>query len=291
MSNAGKKFIVILSIFIICNFTLINLSERTESESAPPISFGLNEIQYKVGDWFVYTKEVYENKTIDLCGNLSVENGGILIFNNVTLRMNVTANNQDYKIYVRTGGEFQVLANSTLTDSPIDNDTGSASDPDFRYKIFVNHGIFTIKDSLIEEVGPASLYYTFKVYGHQTRFLMENSTLRYSWDGLRIVSTNNATIKYSTFKNIYHLAVFWIYVNDSKMVYNDISTISKYGYHLNYGSNNYIIGCTIDSIGSYGIYWYRGVQNYIIQTNITNGNNHGIYQLWNLSRNDSKHIY
>jgi len=66
------------------------------------------------GDWIVTGTESYSDQTIVLDGNLIVENGGNLTFENVTFELNCHFDGE-YNITVNPGGKFYVLDGSVIT--------------------------------------------------------------------------------------------------------------------------------------------------------------------------------
>jgi len=70
---------------------------------------------YINGDWVITSEEHYDNETYILNGNLYVENGGKLFFDNVTLKINCVFEGQ-YKILVEENGSF-IIMNSIITSN------------------------------------------------------------------------------------------------------------------------------------------------------------------------------
>jgi len=66
------------------------------------------------GDWIVTGTESYSDQTIVLSGNLVIENGGNLTFENVRFELNCHFDGE-YNISVNPGGKFYVLDGSVIT--------------------------------------------------------------------------------------------------------------------------------------------------------------------------------
>lgn len=103
-----------------------------------------NQINYG-GHWNVTNSTYRGNQTIILDGNLTVEFGGKLVFSNVTLKLNCSANGT-YSIRVENGGILEILDNSVITSNSTDG----------LHKILFwveQNATLTVKNSRIEEVG------------------------------------------------------------------------------------------------------------------------------------------
>ena len=66
------------------------------------------------GDWVISNETSVWNETIILKGNLTIENGGKLILNNVTLLFD-SSSDGEFGITVKDGGELQVLGKKEVT--------------------------------------------------------------------------------------------------------------------------------------------------------------------------------
>ena len=125
---------------------------------APPPNDLVDGVQYIDGDWIVTGTEEYTDETIILSGNLTVDSGGVLIFNNVTLAMNCSTENGTYEINV--WGTWDVSDNdddpsttfdrSKITDSPFDTDDRSANDYKYAIKVW-EFASLSIENTVISE--------------------------------------------------------------------------------------------------------------------------------------------
>jgi parallel beta-helix repeat protein len=243
-------------------------------------------VQYIYGDWVVNSAESYEDSVIDLRGNLTINTGGALYFKNVTLFMNNTNSVDRFKIQVNTNGLFfiedtdgnpnTIEDGSLITDSTMDVDTGKGFDPDFRYAFRVYKGTVSIKNSIIEEVGLKSISdYDNSLYVTGT-ILMDNSTVRDSYNGIHCQSPDSVLIKYSTVKNTWENGITLQQAYNSKIVESNIENVSTYGIDMYYGGNNQILGCNLNDTGTYGMYFNRG-NNPRVENNSISNNKYGIY--------------
>ena len=139
----------------------------------------------ETGDTLIGNATVWKNEIITLNGNLTVNETGTLILDNVTLLMNCTENGS-YHIKVLSGGEMRILNNSNISSAN-----------EYRYLFWVrNDSKFEMRDSELHECG-----YEWGVHGDH--------------DGLWI-NTDNTTIYNSSFSNCmggiitYQVKDFWI---------------------------------------------------------------------------------
>ncbi|UCH89632.1 MAG: right-handed parallel beta-helix repeat-containing protein [Thermoplasmata archaeon] len=282
-----KKLVCGFIIFIFTiNLGMLNISDPSEAGFAPPppLPSG-NEIQYIVGDWDVDSSVYFEDKIIDLRGNLSIYSGARLSFKNVTLRMNVTADNQNYKIWIQNGGYFEMYDRddnpattddkSVITDSPVDIDFKFGKDPDFRY-YFQNYGGLFVKNSLIEEVGVPNYYLDYSSLWVKGDLYMENSTFRQSNSGIYCYSTDDVLIKYCTIEESDNDGLLIQTCTNPRILHNTIKNITLEGIEMSYGSGARILGNVIRNAGREGIDVYK-TENVRIENNTIINTQRGIY--------------
>ena len=174
-------------------------------------------------DWNVTHVIVCNDTVVTLNGDLNIDSGGKLGFNNVTLRMNATKTDE-YSIEVNSGGAFHINSRD-----------GSASN--------------------ITNGDNASAYYTFHV-NSGSNFTMRNSELHncgYDWkelpnrDAGLWINTDNTILANNTITNNYYVGAFF-YQSDNHTVVNNIVNSNRwYGIRLISAGGSRIIGNAIES--------------------------------------------
>jgi parallel beta-helix repeat protein len=261
----------------------------------PPPSDGVNGIQNITGDWLVNSTEIYTNEIINLRGNLTIDAGGVLTFKNVTLMMNITNSNQDYKIIVNDGGRFNILDNdsdpatmsdqSVITDGILDSDNMEAS-ADFRYlfKVFEG-GEVNISNSRLEEIG--TKYYTSNeekgLYGKKAKLTIRNSTFtKCYWtlwlednydDNNRSISVDNVTIATC------HYGIYLYSINKVEIKNSTISNYNYYGIFAEKVSKLYVFNSTLYNqiTSDYSFYIKDSSYVYISGCTINKSRRDGVY--------------
>ena len=149
-----KKISVLwIGLFLALGNLILVSTPNVNGGTPPPPDDGIDGLQYIDGDWNVNGSESYTNEAIVLTGNLTIENGGNLTFNNVTLMMNSTSDGQ-YHIEVLRGGSFYIydLDNDNSTTSDASNIT--SYNTNFEYIFRVRGGSnFSILNSELHECG------------------------------------------------------------------------------------------------------------------------------------------
>ena len=102
----NRKIIIIGFVIAFSIVFLIGYTNEINAESKPPDD----------GDWIIENETLVKNKEILLNGNLIINNGSKLTFDNVTLKMNCTTNGE-YKIKIKKGGEFFARNNTNITSN------------------------------------------------------------------------------------------------------------------------------------------------------------------------------
>lgn len=115
------------------------------------------------GHWNVDGTEVCRDTTIDIGGNLNVDAGDSLIFDNVTFSLDLTSANSQYDIVINNGGAFTVDNESVLKE--YDNS---------HYYYLYNYDNFTMKNSSVYD---NDVYYVYINTDSITR--IDDSTLYY----------------------------------------------------------------------------------------------------------------
>jgi len=220
-TNGLNNIVFNNSFFNLYNGVRTSLSSNTSAVSLPPPDDGIDGLQYINGNWNVTGVESYSNETIVLTGNLTVESGGTLIFNNVTLKMNCTTNGT-YYINVTSSGSFYIYDldndNTTIEDASVI--TSNYSDGEHRYLFWVwKDANFSMKNSELHECG-------FELDVNR-----KNSGL--------FIETDNATIDHCLFSsNCYGLSLLYANITLSNNIFkwNNGTESNGIGIRIKYSS-------------------------------------------------------
>jgi parallel beta-helix repeat protein len=163
----------------------------------------ISNITYINGDLIVNNAQIRENETIVLTGNLVVEFGGNLTFNNVTLMMNCTSDGQ-YHIEVLSGGSLYICDYDDDNTTTGDASNITAYNPSYEYLFWVREGSnFSMRNSELHECG-------------------------YNGPGLEkkglLIETSKAKIKSCILSNNYYGNVLWhgeLEVINSRVEFNE----------------------------------------------------------------------
>ncbi|UCH89633.1 MAG: right-handed parallel beta-helix repeat-containing protein, partial [Thermoplasmata archaeon] len=256
--------IAVASMFIFLNLNIFDFTSQDAAAGSPPPSDTVNGVQYIQGDWNVYTTESYTDEIIDLTGNLYIHKNGVLKFQNVTLRMNVTSSTF-YEIRVYDGGKFLISDGdndpatttdcSNITDSIFDVDNLLTTASDYRYLFFIDvGGILEIKNSILREIGTDFMSYTTHTLNvNSATITMQNCTFSNSI-GVYInsnydINRRNALIENTTFKNsLFGVVIEWSRNVDLKFnKFYNLDYIGLYYYNV---YNLDISNCTFTNISS-----------------------------------------
>jgi parallel beta-helix repeat protein len=210
-----KIFYTVLTAILVLGMMQIVIPTNflKSAASAPPPDDGVNGAytQYIVGDWIVTGIENYTNEIIVLSGNLSIQNGGVLTFRNVTLMMNCTSSDGQYHIDVFSGGTFIVTDgdndsltthdNSNITDSPYDgSDNGTSTD--YEYYIYIWSGAtFKMNNTLVRECGFSGKSGSNGIYIRTNSVTIENCTIKDCYYGIYAYSGSSHLFKGNEFYN------------------------------------------------------------------------------------------
>ena len=200
------------------------------------------------GDWIITNETHVWNDTIVLNGNLSIEDGGSLTFNNVLLKMNCTEDGE-FGIRVNDGGKFYIYDYDNNPETKLDRSNITANDNEYEFKFLVDSGSeFEMRNSELSECGYIS------------------SGDNDGRDGLTI-KTDNAIFENSTFYNN-HYGIYLYYSENNQITNNKISN-NHYGIYLFYSENNQLINNSVYSNVD-GINLYRSSNNQITNNSVSN---------------------
>ena len=152
-------------------------------------------------DWIVTGTEIRENEEIILTGNLTIKDGGILTFKNVTLKMNCLEDGE-FHIEVQEGGKFYILDNDNNNETTYDASNITAVNPDYNYYFQVKeNAILEMKNSELHECG----YYESGYEGlliESNDVIIEYNLISNNLYGLYLYY-HNVSITHNIFKNNY----------------------------------------------------------------------------------------
>ena len=104
-------------------------------------------------DWIIFDHQIRKDETIILNGNLSVESGGFLEFNNVKLILNCKSDGM-YSIDVKSGGSFFINDNDDNNKTIDDASIISSSNENYEFIFTIKrYSTFVMKNSEIHECG------------------------------------------------------------------------------------------------------------------------------------------
>ena len=221
--NTKKLFFLALIFGAIVIGMVIFLSNVVTSESgAPPPGPGDSDgggSYYSTSDWVIQNGDNVNrsNQTIILDGNLTIEDGGILIFRNVTLIMNCSEDGE-FGITVNDGGKFFILDYDDNSETMEDRSNITANNIEYEFKFLVNSGAkFEMKNSELSECG-------------------------YNWsgeDGRRglTINTNNTTIENSSFYNNFY-GIYFISSNGNIIANNSVYSNNRNGISFKHSDYN-----------------------------------------------------
>lgn len=152
-----------------------------------PGTVGAQNCSYTgTGDWVVNTTDICLNETITLNGNLTIESGGNLTLENVTLNVNAAS---DGGVVIDNQGSLQIL------DSEINSSSG------FAYLFWTNPGAnFLLKDSYLHKVGFSSSNLKENgLYILSNDSEISGSTITDSYFGVVFKETSNCIVSNSVF--------------------------------------------------------------------------------------------
>ena len=207
-------------------------------QNPPPVGGGDS-----TGAWIIENGDTItrENQEIRLKGNLIIENGGKLTFNNVTLKMNCSSDGE-FKIEVQNGGEFYIYDNDNNKETTYDASVITAYSTSNEYLFYVNNGAKMImKNSKLHECGyefnvPSGNHAGMRIMSNDV--LIENCTITDNYYGIFFITNVNPKIFSNEISNNEEKSV---YIDDSNPVLNN-NIINTYDTAISiHGSSNPIL--------------------------------------------------
>ncbi len=168
------------------------------SQEAKAIGGGEDYPYSGTGDWLIDNDTFVYNETIEVNGNLIIQDGGKLVLRGTTIKMNVSSNGQ-YYIQVETGGELQVLDwdndsstqgdRSIITDGDWDNDSAAYNSAEnHRFSMRVRSGsTFIMTNSELRESGYGGGDKAGTNLDGRSEFVFEGNFVTKCYRGLQLV--------------------------------------------------------------------------------------------------------
>ncbi|NOQ54064.1 MAG: hypothetical protein GQ558_05610, partial [Thermoplasmata archaeon] len=207
---------------------------------------------YINSDWDIDSGDVIvrQDEEIVLTGDLTVKDGGLLTFRNVTLRMNSTSSDT-YHIEVEDGGRFNIYDGDSDTSTTGDASLITAHDTSYNFQFWViDGGELYFNNSDLQECG--------------TSGVLQNR-------GLYLASTTCTISEVNITDCYYGLMAYYASPTIEDCIVKDSSS---YGIYL-YQSSTDINGCTIDT-ATYGVLAYYSFPK-VTDTDIDSASSWAIY--------------
>lgn len=187
------------------------------------------------GDWIITSDTYVQNENITVTGNITIEDGGKLTLDNVTLIIN-TSNYGNSKISVKSGGELNVINNSII----MQGDT--LVNYDF---IFENGSKGLIQNSVIRDCGwndGGTWQSTGGILIMSDSVVVENSTIKNNYNGI-VIAISSPVILDNVIKDNLQYGIFLI--NGSAQIINNVISFNPLGVHSLFSDfwliNNFIL--------------------------------------------------
>lgn len=298
-----------MTVQIVVNQTNLVYFGSEETSGAGPVTYCGGA--YTSGNWTVTGTTYCADEIIPITGNVSVENGGLFMLDNITLNMTLSSDGL-YNITVKDGGRLEI-GNGTEIQS---NDTS------FEYLININDGAeFEMNDSVITDAGWNAANPGLIIEADYANITNSNFTLCYNCinfqdseygivntsilhdctnDGINLLRSNNTEMFNNTLYNHGNNAIYmlttsnsntieqnYIHANtlngveidnsESNTVYNNIMYMNaQHNMHLSGSDWNNITSNMLHNMTSYGLYLQTSDNNTVHLNDIKNGT-YGIY--------------
>ena len=207
---------------------------------------------YINSDWDIDNGDVIErqDEEIVLTGDLTVKDGGLLTFRNVTLRMNSTSSTT-YHIEVEDGGRFNIYDGDSDSSTADDASLITAHDASYNYRFWViDGGELYFNNSDLQECG--------------TSGVLQNR-------GLYLASSTCTISEVNITDGSYGIIAYYASPTIEDCIIQDSSLYAVYLYQ----SSSDINGCTIDT-AIYGVLAYYSFPK-ISDTDIDSASSWAIY--------------
>ncbi len=168
------------------------------------------------GDWVVTDTRSYSGVTINVAGNLMIQNGGSLTLSAVNLHINSASAGSPYRIEVQSGGKLYTDSNTKIMTSTAYN---------FKFQ-FMAGSTGTLGSTTISKVGVLGNEFGRGVYIGSDNVRLDNCTVQNGYEGLHINSSAPQILN-STFKDCQYPG---IYIENAQPVV-DNCTIQNNGHY------------------------------------------------------------
>lgn len=185
----------------------------------------------EVKDWVVQDTQIRKNETIILNGNLTIENGGILEFYNVTLLMNCRKEGM-YHIEVRSGGGFYIYDNDENNVTKEDASIISAINEEYEYLFYVRkYSTLVMKNSEIHECGFGYNNEGLKIESDDV--ILDKNLISNNYCGIYVDSSNPLIINNTIESN--SQGIYIVDYSNLEIINNTVANSENYGIRVEYG--------------------------------------------------------
>ncbi len=149
------------------------------------------------GDWIVTDTRNYSGVTINVAGNLLIQNGASLTLSGVTLNINSASAGAPYGITVQSGGTLNADSNTRIM---------TATSYNFKF-MFLAGSTGTLSSTTVVNAGVMGNEFARGVYIGSDSVRLENCTVRAGYEGIHINSSAPA-VRNSTFEDCQYYGVY-----------------------------------------------------------------------------------
>jgi len=164
-------------------------------------------------DWTVTDTRSYSGVTINVAGNLIIQNGGSLTLSAVNLHINSASAGSPYRIEVQSGGKLYTDSNTKIMTSTAFN---------FKF-MFLAGSTGTLGSTTIAKVGVLGNEFGRGVYIGSGNVRLENCTVQNGYEGLHINSSAPQILN-STFKDCQYPG---LYIENAQPVVDNCTILNN----------------------------------------------------------------
>ncbi len=262
---------------------------------------------YINSDWDIDDGDVIErkNEEIILTGDLTVKDGGLLTFRNVTLKMNSTSSNR-YSIHVEDGGRFEIYDMDSDSSTTGDASLITAVDTSYNHVFYVDDGgELYMNNSDLQECGFGGSLYQRGLYLASSSCAVSEVNITDCYYGILAYYASptiedtiiDDPISYGAYLYQSSTDVNGCTINDAtygviayysfpSVTDTDVDSCTSWGIYT-YGAESDISGCTVTDCAN-GIYGRNSPVD-ISGCTVTSSTNYGIQAYWcvaTLTNND-----
>ena len=240
----------------------------------------------EINDWIVNQTEIRINETINLTGNLIIEESGNLTFRNVTLKIDCSKDGE-FGIVVKEGGKFYIFDYDNNPKTTNDRSIITANNTEYEFKFLVNSSVvFVMKNSELRECG----YYWSGEDGRRgltvktNNTIIDNSTFNDNYYDIYFYHSNNNTITNNNFSNSTNGFGIYLSSSNTSQISNNRIFNTSYGIYLSSSNNNQISNNSFSKSIIQAIFLSSSNKNEI-KNNILSNNSCGIYLMYSNNNN------